>query len=196
MDTAPVESNPRDKHIMQIDRFMPRHEVSARYQTSFHGSIEDAYSATRRLDMRDSKIVRWLYFLRGLPEAGLTFDGMLRWGFILLADDPPREIVFGLIGRFWTPSAQIQTVTSDAFVAFDQPGFAKVAGNIAFTPQEDGNVCVTTETRVRCLDKASLRYFRLYWSIIGPFSGMIRKEWLRLIKRQAEAYPGRPSSVI
>ena len=45
---------------------------------------------------------------------------------------------------------------------------------------------LATETRVLCLDTASRRRFRLYWTLIGPFSGLIRKDILRSIKRQAE----------
>jgi hypothetical protein len=176
---------------MLIDQFLPRYDVNARYEIEVHASVESAYSAARSLDMRASRMIRWLYLLRGLPEYSLTMEGMLKMGFVLLADKPSQEIVFGLIGRFWTPSAHIQSVTADTFVAFDRPRFAKAVGNIAFTPQGVGSVRVTTETRIYCLDAASRRYFRLYWSLIGPFSGIIRREWLRLIKQRAEALPGR-----
>ncbi len=176
---------------MLIDQFSPRYDVNAQYHIDVHAPIESAYSAARTLDMRDSKIVHWLYRLRGLPKDSLTLDGMLKWGFVLLADQPSQEIVFGLVGRFWTLSAQIQSVQADTFVKFDQPGFAKAVGNIAFMPHDDETVRVITETRVHCLDDASLRYFRLYWLLIRPFSGIIRKEWLRLIKQRAEAQPSR-----
>jgi hypothetical protein len=160
--------------------------VNAWYQIDVHAPISEVYSTARFLDMRNSEIIRWLYRLRRLPQDDLTFDGMLKWGFVLLADKPPHELVFGLVGRFWTPSPRIQPINADAFVTFDQPGFAKAVGNMAFIVQDDGSVRVTTETRVQCLDHTSRRYFRLYWLLISPFSGIIRKEWLRLIKQRAE----------
>lgn len=172
---------------MLIDRFLPRYDVSARYHIDIHAPIERVYSAARHLDMSDSWVVRWLYRLRGLPQSSLTLDGMLKWGFVLLADQPSQEIVFGLIGRFWSLSAPIEPVTANAFVDFHRPGCAKAVGNMAFSPQDGGIVRVTTETRVYCLDAASRRNFRFYWLLIGPFSGLIRQEWLRLIKRRAEA---------
>lgn len=171
---------------MLIDQFLPSYEVNARYQIGIHAPIEKVYAAARHLDMSGSWIVHWLYRLRGLPTSSLTLDGMLKWGFVLLADDSAREIVFGLIGRFWTPSAQIQVITGDAFVDFHQPGYAKAVGNIAFIPRDSGIVQVSTETRVHCLDDISRRNFYLYWLLIGPFSGTIRKQWLRLIKQSAE----------
>lgn len=171
---------------MLIDQFLPRFDICARYHRVIQAPIERVYTVTRHLDVRSSRAVNWLYRLRGLPESGLTLDGMMKLGFVLLADKPSQEIVFGLIGRFWTLSAHIQRVSPRAFVKFDRPGFAKVAGNMAFTPVGNGKVRVSTETRVRCLDDKSRRYFRLYWSLIAPFSGIVRKEWLRLIKKQAE----------
>jgi|CXWL01.1.fsa_nt_gi hypothetical protein len=171
---------------MLIDQYLPTYDINARYQVDIHAPIERVYSAARYLDMSDSWIVRWLYRLRGLPKYNLTLDGMLKWGFVLLADQPSQEIVFGLIGRFWTHSAQIQSVTVDTFVEFQQQGYAKAVGNIAFVPQSVGIVRVTTETRIYCPDDTSRRNFRLYWLLIGSFSGIIRKEWLRLIKQHAE----------
>jgi hypothetical protein len=171
---------------MLIDQFLPTYDINAEYQIDIHAPIERVYSAARYLNMSDSWIVRWLYRLRGLPKYNLTLDGMLKWGFVLLADQPSQEIVFGLIGRFWTHSAQIQSVTVDTFVEFQQQGYAKTVANIAFIPQDVGIVRVTTETRVYCPDDTSRRNFRLYWLLIGPFSGIIRKEWLRLIKQHAE----------
>ena len=173
---------------MLIDQFAPRYDVNARYQIDVQAPIERVYSAARNLDMSDSWIVRWLYRLRGLPKYNLTLDGMLKWGFVLLADKPSQEIVFGLIGRFWTPSAQIQAITADTFVEFHQQGYAKTVGNIAFTPQSPGMVQVTTETRVHCIGNTGRRNFRMYWLLIGPFSGIIRMEWLRLIKQRAESF--------
>lgn len=171
---------------MLIDEFLPRYDVDARYQINVLASFSEAYSAARSLDMCNSKIVRWLYRFRGLPQSDFTLDGMLKWGFVLLADRPSQELVFGLIGRFWTPTPKIQRINADAFTAFNKPGFAKAVGNIAFIAQRDGSVRVTTETRVHCLDHASRQRFFMYWLLISPFSGIIRKEWLRLIKQKAE----------
>jgi hypothetical protein len=91
-----------------------------------------------------------------------------------------------LIGRFWSYSAGIQPIAPENFKEFNKDGFAKAVANISLSEQADGTTCIGTETRVLCLGKASRRWFRLYWLLIGPFSGIIRKEWLRIIKQQAE----------
>ena len=43
-----------------------------------------------------------------------------------------------------------------------------------------------TETRVYCLDEVSRKRFKLYWMLIRPFSGLIRREILQAVKRNAE----------
>jgi hypothetical protein len=172
---------------MLIDYFLPRFDMRSHYYIDVKAPAERAYLEARRLDMRDSFIIRLLYRLRGLPDSDFTFEEMLRQGFVLLADDPPREIVFGLIGRFWRLSPLIEHIRADDFVRFGRPGFAKIVGNLAFTPLgRNRGVRVWTETRVQSLCASSRRSFRIYWLIIAPFSGLIRKEWLRLIKRKAE----------
>ncbi|RJR42975.1 MAG: hypothetical protein C4567_06455 [Deltaproteobacteria bacterium] len=173
---------------MLIDQLLPNFDIQARYQIDIDAPVERAYAVARHHDMRDSFIIRWLCRLRGLPKSSLTFEGMFKLGFVQLADKPSQEIVFGLVGRFWTPSPQILRIQADDFLTFNQPGFAKVVGNIAFMPRSDAmGVRVSTETRVRCFGNSSRRAFRLYWLLIAPFSGIIRKEWLRLIKHRAEA---------
>jgi hypothetical protein len=46
-----------------------------------------------------------------------------------------------------------------------------------------GGTSVTTETRVLAPDAGSRRAFRLYWLVVGPFSALIRRRWLRAIAR-------------
>ncbi len=171
---------------MLIDEFLPHYEVSARYEAIIHAPPERVFQAARSLDASGSPIVRWLFRLRGLPSSMLSLDGMLKFGFVLLGETPSQELVFGLIGRFWSRSAGIQPVAAGEFIEFDKQGFAKAAANISLLPREDGTTQAATETRVLCLGEASRRWFRLYWLLIGPFSGIIRKEWLQIIKRQAE----------
>ncbi len=172
---------------MWIDHYLPRYDVRAQYGIDIQAPLPRVYEAARSLDLGSSWIARGLFRLRGLPETNLTLEGMVKWGFVMLAEDAEREIVLGLIGRFWTRSPQIQSLPSEEFVDFNQPGLAKAVMNLAFFPGADGTVRLTTETRVYCLGEASRRSFRRYWRLIGPFSRLIRKEWLRSIKRRSSS---------
>jgi hypothetical protein len=169
---------------MLIDEFLPRYDVAERHATEVRAPVERVWEAIGELDMSQSPVIHGLFRLRGMPPA-FTLRGLQGVGFVLLGEEPNREIVLGLVGKFWTPTGYLQRVDADGFRAFDKAGYAKTAWNFVLAPQGDGTVRVTTETRVLCLDDRSRRRFRRYWVVVGPFSGWIRREVLRIIKVEA-----------
>ena len=46
---------------------------------------------------------------------------------------------------------------------------------------------LSTETRLKCFAQAALWKFRLYWSLVGPFSGFMRKAILKQLKTETES---------
>lgn len=106
----------------------------------------------------------------------------------MLAERPGEEIVFGLVAQMWRPGGQLIRVGSaDTFVAFDEPGFVKVATPFRFTKRGGGATLAATETRVYATDAAARRGFGRYWTLVRPFSGLIRREWLRPVARRAKS---------
>lgn len=170
---------------MQIDVFAPRYDVVERHHTVVHAPTERVYAAVRSLDLSRSPVARTL-FRRGMPEKCLTLDGLLRKGFIILAEVPDKELVIGLVGRFWSLTGELQSLDVEGFRSFDRRGYAKTTWNFSLEQQGENVTRLATETRVLCLDSASQRMFRFYWLLIRPFSGIIRKEPLRAIKQAAE----------
>ena len=71
------------------------------------------------------------------------------------------------------------------FVAFREPGFAKVAMNFSAGPAESG-VELRTETRALATDENSRRRFGRYWRVIRLGSALIRRSWLGATKRRVE----------
>ena len=51
-----------------------------------------------------------------------------------------------------------------------------------------GGCVLSTETRVQAVDDAARRAFRRYWRVVGPFSGLIRRRWLRAARPLADAH--------
>ncbi len=175
---------------MLIDDFLPVYDVVARYITEVNAPIERVYAAVHGVDLSQSRITGWLLALRGLRrpsrKTALTLADFIEGGFIPLGEERPRELLLGLIGKFWTPTGCVQRLDADGFRRFAQPGFAKAAWNFSLEPLSATRTRLATETRVHCTDARSRRRFRLYWFFVGPFSGWMRKEALRLIKRAAE----------
>lgn len=181
-----------------IDAALPRWDVVSRHHTRVAAPPAYVYRAARGLDLRAAPLMRTLFLLRSLPgllpragrrqaPLGSTLDGLLRTGFVVLGERPGEELLLGLVGRFWTPGGDIQRVTPPEFAAWDRPGFARAAWNFTVAPAGDGATRLATETRVKCTDEASARRFRRYWRVVGPFSGLIRREMLWTLRRGVEA---------
>ena len=79
----------------------------------------------------------------------------------------------------------MRRVSPDEFVAFDEPGFAKAVVNLS-AQAIDGGTVLTTETRVKLTDAEARRTFRRYWRVVMPGSALIRRAWLRAIRKRAE----------
>lgn len=116
-------------------------------------------------------------------------DLFTRSGFLLLSEEPDRELVLGTIGRYWGLAGGVPPrLISDAqaFAAFADPGYVKVTCNFFVEDEGVGWSRVVTETRVLGTDSSASRKFALYWRVIYPGSATIRRMWLKAIKRRAE----------
>ena len=125
-------------------------------------------------------VARALFGLRGMRTSRDTplYEQMRALGFRVLAD---REgaVALGAIGQPWRRRGGLR---ADAdFATFEEAGYAKMAlGFVA-----DGRT-LATETRVLLTDARSRRRFLVYWLAVRPFSGLIRRLWLRAAKRRLE----------
>lgn len=183
-----------------IDQLMPRWDFQERHQALAAAPPEACHEAMWRADLGGSPVVQALIWLRGLAprlsgrggeafvgRTDLSMTAALANGFVLLDDQPPRQFVLGLAGRFWTPSGGLKNLTPEQWRAFDQPGAAKVASDCVVEPVGPGLCRLSTETRVLCHGPRARAAMRRYWLLIRIGSGLIRREWLRLARARAEA---------
>jgi hypothetical protein len=172
---------------MLLDEFVPTWDVRAVHATVVAAPPEAVYAAIRRLDLGRSPINRVLFLARGLgPRRSIKLGDLMTRGFVLLGEDPPRELVLGLVARPWTLMGAIRRIDPEVFRLFDRPGYARIGWSFVVRPGHRTRRLVT-ETRIRCTDAASRQKFRWYWKVIGPFSGAVRREALLLIKKDAES---------
>lgn len=173
----------------RIDAWMPRFDVAEYHERTVRASPTAAYAALRRVNLAASPVIRVLFAARGLLRPGgrraYTLDGFVAAGFTLLEEVPDSEIVLGLTGRFWRPTGRLIRLAPDEFAAFDEPGWAKAVWNFHVESKGPGSR-VSTETRVQATDDAARRAFLLYWRVVGPFSGLIRRRALALVAAEAE----------
>ncbi|HUP17905.1 MAG TPA: hypothetical protein VM848_17890 [Acidimicrobiia bacterium] len=173
---------------MLIDRFLPIYEVWEHHQVEVATASSRAYRAVVDLDLSLSPIIRFLFALRRLPRRQpLTLHDITGAGFVVLGEEPGTEIVLGVTGRFWRVRGGLRRVGPDEFLSFNEPGYAMAAWNFRVEPVSDCRSLVSTETRVATTDLASRRAFRRYWLVVRPFSGLVRRRALALIKKSAES---------
>jgi hypothetical protein len=114
-----------------------------------------------------------------------------RFGFTRLDEDPGRELVFGLAGRFWRLDGDLRRMPDRAaFEAFVEQGCVKAAWNLAIGDESEAGCELTTETRIVCFGPVARRRFRTYWFFVRPFSGLLRRALLRGVKRRAAGRRG------
>lgn len=193
---------------MLLDEIMPRYDVVERHATVVRASPAVVYAAIWEADLIAGPITRSLLALRALPAAIPAVlrsprDALVEWrerrarrggrladlesfGFRIVAERAPEELVIGALGRFWMPRSRLCAEVSAADFAGGPPGgFALAGWNFMVTERADGRTELRTETRVWCAPDVRRR-FRAYWLVIRPWSGLIRHAMLREIRRRAE----------
>jgi hypothetical protein len=166
---------------MSVRDALPAYHHVERHSLRVRASPERALAAARETRLEDVRLVRVLFRLRGLRAApqGPIWQAMGAQGF-----QPFREDTLVAVGKPWALRRSLRPV--DDFVAFAEPGWAKMAIELRAEPDDDG-ARLSTETRVYLTDRSARRRFRAYWLAVRPFSGLTRRSWLRTAKRRAEA---------
>jgi hypothetical protein len=169
--------------VTLLDEVLPEWHFRERHRRHVDAEPARVFAAVHEVTLAEMPVVRVLVRMRGMHARGARpiLDEMGRAGFALEAERPLRELVFAAVGQPWKLRGGRRRPGVD-FRTFREPGYAKMA----FDFRLDGST-LSTETRVLLTDARSRRAFRRYWLVIRPFSGLIRRVWLRAIARRAQA---------
>lgn len=195
-----------------LDELLPSYQFSERHETAVRASPEEVMRAVSELTPAEIPLFRTLFAIRRLPErvtggaSGFApgrpvLEQMLSHGFVLLGDEPERELAVGAIGQFWPLRDSFEpseASTREEFLAFDRPDRAKAVMNFHVSPigGAGAGVRLRTETRITVPDPHARRRFARYWRLAGPGSALIRRMWLRAIKRRAEDERASPAGSV
>ncbi|HEY2856272.1 MAG TPA: hypothetical protein VGJ18_25755 [Gemmatimonadaceae bacterium] len=192
---------------MLLDALMPVYDVAEHHQTVVRAEPATVFAAIKSFDLSNSPVTRVLLFARAVPailgalvrsprdvlaesrlrRAELRFADFERAGFKVVAERAPEELVIGALGKFWKVRSALRMDMSAAhFASGPPPGYALAGWNFTVEPRHDGTSQLRTETRVWCAPEVRAK-FRVYWLVIRPGSGLIRREILRVIRREAES---------
>ena len=162
-----------------LDRWLPEFAFAERHERQLSVSPERALELALALPAAPDPLVRLLFRLRGIP-AGTSVEGLRH---VLGFDELERTrtaFVAGGAGTPWRPRG------GRGRFADPRPGSVRMA--LAFWAEpDDGGSRLLTETRVSPVDDAARRAFARYWLLVRPFSGLIRRRWLRAAARRVSA---------
>jgi hypothetical protein len=172
-----------------LDDILPEFDFGSRHSRRVAAPPVRIWEAVSQVDPGTGASM--LARLRGLRlPPGPILEVLTESGFSVLALRPEVEMVLGTTGQFWRLHEQAHMEAPrdlQAFRTFDRPGWARAAVSLELEPRRDGSTEVTTETRVRCVDEGARYRFGAYWLLIRPFSGWLRREFLRRLAGIAEA---------
>lgn len=192
MQTSAVEP------AMLIEQYLPTFDVRDYHELAVQGEPERAYAALRSVDFNRSSLVRALFAVRTLPSRLLSrgvkpapqlasfLETAVALGWVIFEELPGRELVAGAITQPWASVVRFVGLPAPEFVAFAEPGFAKIVWTLGVQPRAAGSCVLSTETRVLTTDAASRRKFRRYWFVFSPGIRLIRHAALNLAKRDLE----------
>jgi hypothetical protein len=192
---------------MLIERLLPAFDAVRTEHLVVPGDVEGAYAAVGRADFmrawRDSPAVRALFGTRSLVErvmsaarghaldepptpASMRLSGMPERGeWVVLGEDPPHEIAFGAIGRFWGGETAWDQIDAEAFTTFDKPGYARIACNFSVHAYGAEHSLVSYECRTHATDDTARRAFLRYWRPLSPFIGVVLRAQLGVVAAEA-----------
>ncbi|MEN3369733.1 MAG: hypothetical protein V7609_1876 [Verrucomicrobiota bacterium] len=194
----PAGSEKMSARGTKLDDWMPHFQIAEQHTMHVAAPPEAVFAAIHTVRADEILLFRTLIAIRrcgqtgpesimNAPEEKPLLDVATQTTFVLLAEEPPREIVIGtVVAAPRTANAGSGRLTSEHFQRKLPAGVALATMNFLVLPDDRGGSIVSTETRINANNTSALRRFAIYWRIIHPGSDIIRRMWLRAIKNRAE----------
>jgi hypothetical protein len=193
----PVSENTATAHTAKLDDWMPRWQIRERHIIPIGAPPEKVFEAIHAVRADDIFLFRTLIAIRrcgqdgpesilNAPEQKPILDVATQTTFVLLTEEPARELVIGTVVAAPPQGRASGRLAPELFQRKLQPGVALATMNFLVAPDDRGGSIVSTETRIYANNKAAARRFAIYWRVIHPGSDIIRRMWLRAIKQRAE----------
>ena len=194
----PAETKTVSIPTTKLDEWMPTWQFDEAHSIHVNAPPEKVFAAVHAVRADEIFLFRTLIAIRrcgkpgpesimNAPENKPLLDVATQTTFIYLADESPRELVVGTVISAPPKARASGKLTPDLFHKTLPPGVALATMNFLVTSDDHGGSTITSVTRVYANSPSVVRRFAIYWRIIHPGSDIIRRTWLRAIKRRAEA---------
>jgi hypothetical protein len=180
---------------MTLDEVVPHPQYRMCHSRSVRAAPPDVWDELCRVTMMELPLAYALEAVRLLPArlAGRKHQPLARRTFLDVTPIPvlfsarPRVVISAGLSQAWRLLGGLTSPNLDASAlrAWSQPGWIKVAMEFRLESAPAGTR-LSTETRILATDARTRRSFAVYWFLIRPFSGLVRRELLRIVARRAE----------
>lgn len=174
-----------------LEQTMPVFHFHERHSRWINASPEQVWQALTTLTLDQLTLTRALVAIRHIrahaatPAKPLFTDGPVR----MFEITPAAYAVGGVVARPWQHRpARADIASLEEFGRFAEPGWTKYLTDFHLQPC-DGGVQLTTETRGYSTDSRARRRFAVYWALIRPASGLVRRDMLATVRRRATPPP-------
>lgn len=180
---------------LAIDNLQPDYSFNEYHEVTIDASIENAKLALKTTGVKDIPAVLFLMKIRGIAKEKDMSDKVTRneektdsfstpdFNFMVAS---PSELLTVMILKASAKTAPPEITTAEEFMAFNEPGYVKVAINFRFIKLDNGKTLLSTETRNRPMTKKDRRIFGRYWRVVYPGSAIIRRVWLDTLAQKAK----------
>jgi hypothetical protein len=185
-----------------LDVHLPTYDVVLTEHLVIQADPQVVFAAAKNFDFLTTKapLVTALMTLRSVPSrlSGRPVvtphtlllakgpDALPGW--LHLGEIPGREVAFGAVGNFWKADIEWHDVPAEAFTAFAEPGWGKIACHLLVRPDGPGRAILTYECRTATTDLTSRVKMARYWWLIRPFVTYILRAVLRTIQGNVESH--------
>jgi hypothetical protein len=171
-----------------LDHWLPKPALRVHHRRETRASAEQLWDAARNIRLSDTRLlgrlVRWR--IPGLPN-DLAFDQLFRAPpFIVLAEEPYRMLVSGLVGRIWTLRRDYPELSEpDEFREWDKPGTARVVF-ANWIEQHDHGATIHAEARVEPVGVQGRGGVAAVRPLVRAFGSLVGSDGIELAARRAE----------
>jgi hypothetical protein len=170
---------------MTLDDVLPAPDWAERHSRAIAAPPAVVLAAARAVTIPEMRLAALLLTVRGFGRpAPMPFTTLLeeRIGGTWLESGPGGDVWGGVLRPWRNQSHPI--AGRDALLAFDEPGWVKVAMDLTVEPH-GGGTRLSTETRIAATSDDARRIFGRYWLVVRPGSGLVRQSLLRAVERRA-----------
>jgi hypothetical protein len=171
---------------MTLDDCIAAPDWSERHSRVIAAPPEVVLAAARTVTVAEMPLAAVLLAVRALGRrpSRKPFTTLVetRVGGVWLESGPRGDVWAGVLRPWRNQSHRIADL--DALLAFDDPGWVKVAMDLTVEPRGAGTV-LRTETRIAATSDDARRIFGRYWFVVRPGSGLVRHSLLRAVERRA-----------